>query len=150
MMAHRSGLLDLKEVVRLVRDEVEQAGSQAEWARKTGVNKPDLSSTVTGKRPPTRDILRALNLTKAFAYQRVSGRHRGLLRIEDVVDLLRDEVIRGGGQAGWARNMGVNRPNMNSTLTGRCPPMNDVLRVLGLKKVFAYEREGRPRERARQ
>jgi hypothetical protein len=29
-------------------------------------------------------------------------------------------------------------------LTGRCPPMNDVLKAIGLKKAFAYER-GRSR-----
>ena len=69
-MAARNPILGLEEVVSTLREEVERAGSQAEWARKNRVNGPDLSSTITGKRPPTKDILRALKLKKVFAYQR--------------------------------------------------------------------------------
>jgi hypothetical protein len=70
MNSRGDALLDLKDIVRILRKEVKRAGSQAAWARETGVNQPDLSSTITGKRPPTKDILRALNLRKVFAYQR--------------------------------------------------------------------------------
>jgi hypothetical protein len=70
MKAPNPALLGLDDIIRLLRDQVERAGSQAEWARKNRVNGPDLSSTITGKRPPTKDILRALKLKKVFAYQR--------------------------------------------------------------------------------
>jgi ribosomal protein L30/L7E len=152
MKAQRARLLALEEVTRILRAEVERAGSQAEWARKTGANVGDLSSAVTGKRPPTKAILRGLNLKKAFAYQSVSrnkvrARNKRLLRFEEVVRLLREEVAKGGGQAEWARKTGVNRANMNSTVTGKKPPTKDTLRVLGLQKVFAYEKEIKTREK---
>jgi hypothetical protein len=41
------------------------------------VSRPNLNSTITGKRPPTRDVLRALSLKKVFAYQKAAkGRSR--------------------------------------------------------------------------
>ena len=77
MAARNQPILGLAEVVRILRDEVGRAGSQAEWARRTGVSRPNLNSTITGKRPPTRDVLRALSLKKVFAYQKDSkGRSR--------------------------------------------------------------------------
>jgi DNA-binding phage protein len=77
MAARNQPILGLAEVVRILRQEVERAGSQAEWARRTGVSRPNLNSTITGKRPPTRDVLRALSLKKVFAYQKDSkGRAR--------------------------------------------------------------------------
>jgi hypothetical protein len=72
MSARKRPLLGLDEVVRILRKEVEQAGSQAEFARRTGVSRPNLNSAITGNRPPTRDVLQALNLKKVFAYERES------------------------------------------------------------------------------
>jgi hypothetical protein len=39
----------LDDVVRMARQEVDKAGSQAEFARKAGVRGSNLNSTVTGK-----------------------------------------------------------------------------------------------------
>jgi len=139
----------LEHLVQILREEVARAGSQAEWARRSKVNAPDLSSAVRGKRSPTRDILRALHLRKVFAYQQLSDRTQKLLGLDDVVALLREEVLKAGGQAEWARKRGVNRPNLNTVINGKRPPMNDVLRGLGLQKVFAYEWAGKPQRRRR-
>jgi hypothetical protein len=77
------------------------------------------------------------------------ARKRHLLRIEDVIRILREEVEDAGGQAEWARQMGVNRPNMNSAITGKRPPTRDVLKALGLRKVFAYEKALKGRAKSR-
>jgi DNA-binding phage protein len=76
MKARKQRILGLDEVVRILRQEVARAGSQAEWARETGVSRPNLNSTITGKRPPTKDVLNALSLKKVFAYTR-GGKSRG-------------------------------------------------------------------------
>jgi hypothetical protein len=70
MRARNNPILGLDEVVRILRDEVERAGSQAEFARRTGVSRPNLNSAITGNRPPTKDVLEALKLKKVFAYER--------------------------------------------------------------------------------
>jgi hypothetical protein len=78
MDTRQEELFELEDIVRMLRSEVKRAGSQAEWARRNSVNQPDLSCTITGKRPPTKDILRALNLRKVFAYEPLAG--QGLRR----------------------------------------------------------------------
>ena len=69
MKNRKEVFLGLEDIVRLLQGRVKQAGTQAEWARKNDVNPADLSSTITGKRPPTKDVLRALKLKKVFAYE---------------------------------------------------------------------------------
>jgi hypothetical protein len=69
MKNRKEVFLGLEDIVQLLRERVERAGTQAEWARRNDVNPADLSSTITGKRPPTKDVLRALKLKKVFAYE---------------------------------------------------------------------------------
>jgi len=69
MKNRKEEFLGLEDIVRMLQDKIKRAGTQAEWARKNDVNPADLSSTITGKRPPTKDVLRALKLKKVFAYE---------------------------------------------------------------------------------
>jgi DNA-binding phage protein len=141
MIARKQALLRIEDVVCVLQDEVRKAGGQAELARKTGVNRPNLNSTMTGKRPPTNDILRALKLRKVFAYEKeTKTRGQELLRIEGIVRIIRDEVERAGSQAQWARKNGVHGSSLSATITGKAPPTKDILRALSLRKIFAYER----------
>jgi plasmid maintenance system antidote protein VapI len=141
MTVRKQSLLRVADVVRVIQEEVRNAGGQAFLARRVGVNRPNLNSTLSGRRPPTGDILRAFNLQKVFAYER-EGRTRDQepLRMEGVVRLLRDEVERADSQAEWARQNGVHVGSLNSTINGKEPPTKDILRALSLRKVFAYEK----------
>ncbi|HEY6676439.1 MAG TPA: hypothetical protein VIZ87_06600 [Terrimicrobium sp.] len=76
----------------------------------------------------------------------MSAKKRPLLRIEDVIRLLRDEVERAGSQAEWARRTGVDRTSLNAALSGRKYPTEDILKILNLEKVVAFE-QGRARPR---
>jgi hypothetical protein len=79
----------------------------------------------------------------------MSRRNKPLLLIEDIIKILRGEIKRAGSQAEWARRTKANRANLNSTLNGNRPPTNDVLRALSLRKVFAYEKQGRAGKKRR-
>jgi DNA-binding phage protein len=59
--------LDLGEVLRLLRQEIKEVGSQSEWARRTGVNRSSLNLALSGRRAPGADILRALKIQMTFA-----------------------------------------------------------------------------------
>jgi hypothetical protein len=139
MTARKQPLLGVGDVVRVIQEEVRNAGSQAFLARNAGLNRPNLNSTLSGRRPPTGDILRAFNLQKLFSYER-EGRtgDQEPLRVEGVVQLLRDEVERADSQVEWARQKGVHVGSLNSTINGKKPPTKDILRALSLRKVFAY------------
>ena len=104
-MGAQGELLELEEVVRILQKQVGRAGTQAEWARQNQVNPHDLSSAVRSKRPPTKDILRALNLRKAFGYKALSAQRHELLRVEDVARLIRQQVANAGGQTEWAERL---------------------------------------------
>jgi DNA-binding phage protein len=55
-------ILDLEDVMRLLRSEIERAGGQRAFARKAGVNSSVVSRTMSGQVLPSQKILRALKL----------------------------------------------------------------------------------------
>ena len=59
-------LLNLNDVIRLLRSEVKRAGSQRAFARKAGVNVSVVSKTLRGVVLPSEKILSALKLRVAY------------------------------------------------------------------------------------
>jgi DNA-binding phage protein len=55
-------VLEQKQIVDLLRADVIRAGSQEAWARMAGVQRTEVSKTITGKRSPSKPIIRALGL----------------------------------------------------------------------------------------
>ena len=60
------GFLELKDGSRLLRLEVERAGGQTAWARKTGNNRTIINKALNARQPPSKKIIRALKLRMAF------------------------------------------------------------------------------------
>ena len=56
--------------------------------------------------------------------------------IQDVIELLRRETDRVGGQSEWARQTGIQRPLINRVLNGRRLPPLQLCRALGLEWVI--------------
>jgi hypothetical protein len=67
-------MLDDKDVVRLLRWEVERAGSQSAWARRERIDRTLLNRVLCGQRPPTEKIVRALKLCNVYGFT-LRGRH---------------------------------------------------------------------------
>ena len=64
-------LLDQRDVVRLLRLEVNRAGSQKKWAKKNGVTQSLISMVLSGDRPPNEKIVSALKLRRVVQFERV-------------------------------------------------------------------------------
>src|SRR5215813_721081 len=64
-------LLDQKDVVRLLRLEVNRAGSQKKWAKKNGVTPSLISMVLSGDRPLKNKIISALKLRRVVVYERL-------------------------------------------------------------------------------
>jgi DNA-binding transcriptional regulator YdaS (Cro superfamily) len=64
------------DVLNRLTKEVERAGSQSEWARRTGVDRTYLNKVMSASKNPGPDVIRALKLkqVEAYAPQEV-GRH---------------------------------------------------------------------------
>src|ERR1700681_4506002 len=88
-------LLDLQDVLRRIEREVQRAGSQSEWARRTGVHRPHLNKVLQRCRPPSPQIIKALKLKKVVTCDAPEG--------EDLLRLLRRAVERAGGITAWSR-----------------------------------------------
>ena len=61
--------LELKDVIHLLRSEVERAGGQVGWSKKTGNNRAVLNKVLNGHQPPTKSIIRALKLRVVFVLE---------------------------------------------------------------------------------
>jgi hypothetical protein len=72
---HMRALLDQKHVVRLLRLEVNRAGSQKKWAKQIGVTQPLISMVLSGKRPLNNKIISALKLRVVYErFDKTAGR----------------------------------------------------------------------------
>jgi len=60
-------MLDDKDVVRLLRSEVERAGGQSAWARRERIDRSLLNRVLGTHKPPTEKIIRALKLCHVYA-----------------------------------------------------------------------------------
>jgi plasmid maintenance system antidote protein VapI len=63
-------LLDENDVLRLLHEVVDRAGSQSAWARRSGVDRTQLNNVLRGKRRLSPTIIQALKLKKVVAYER--------------------------------------------------------------------------------
>jgi DNA-binding phage protein len=63
----RGQFLEHEDVLRLLRSEIERAGGQAHWAKRVGIDRTNLSKVVTGTRPLTKSVLKALKLRIIYA-----------------------------------------------------------------------------------
>jgi DNA-binding phage protein len=59
-------ILDVEDVIRLLRLEVKRAGGQAAWASKAGLNRIVVNKVLNGKTLPTKKIIKALKLRIVF------------------------------------------------------------------------------------
>jgi hypothetical protein len=62
-------LLSHADVVDLLRTEVGKAGTESEWARRTGANRSSLNLALRGRLGLQKNILDALGLKKVVAYE---------------------------------------------------------------------------------
>ena len=59
-------IFELKDVIALLRSKVKRAGGQAAWSKKTGINRTELCMVLTGRRLPSKKIIRVLELRTVF------------------------------------------------------------------------------------
>jgi DNA-binding phage protein len=63
-------VLEIKDVIQLLRSEVERAGSQAAFARKAGVDRATVHKTLNGQVRPAKKVIDALDLHIVFVPNR--------------------------------------------------------------------------------
>jgi DNA-binding phage protein len=64
-------ILELEDIVPLLRAEVQRAGGVNAWCKKTGVNRTIVYKVFNDWRPPPKSMIKALNLRAVFAATKV-------------------------------------------------------------------------------
>ena len=59
-------ILEVKDIVPLLRAEVLRAGGVSAWSKKTGVNRSVASKVLNNLKPPTQSVIKALKLRAVF------------------------------------------------------------------------------------
>jgi hypothetical protein len=62
--------IDVEQMRKILRREVERAGGQVAWAKKHGLHPSTINKVLNEQRLPGRRMLGALKLRKIIAYQR--------------------------------------------------------------------------------
>jgi DNA-binding phage protein len=121
-------IFEEKDIVALLRAEVQKAGSVAAWARSATLDRSYVSGVVhKRKRPTGPKLLCALGLLRA-----VVGDRARVLNTQDIYRMLEAEVAAVGGQSAWARKHRMSRPYLNKVLRKGEPPSPNIIRALGL------------------
>jgi len=132
-----ANFLEQEDVLALLRKKVEKAGSQRAWSKKAGICRPNLNTVLHGHRPLTGVIVPALGLQ--IAYTRDNQAKHSTVQVFDyggVLNLLREEVSKAGGQVAWSKRTGVNRSHLNLTLNGHRPLTESIIAALQLRVVY--------------
>ena len=127
-------ILEERDVVELLRAEVQKAGTVAAWARSVSLARPDVSSAIHQNRPISKSVIRALGLRTAV----IDGGER-VLTEGDILKLLRAEVAAVESQLAWAKKSRISRPQLNKVLREDRPPSANIVRALGLRFVITSD-----------
>jgi DNA-binding phage protein len=65
-LGSRALIFDDDEVVQLLRAAVEREGSQVAFARRHGIERTHLNQILTGKRPVSANVVKALGLQRVY------------------------------------------------------------------------------------
>jgi DNA-binding phage protein len=58
--------LEIKDVIRLLRAEIERAGGGGPWARAAGIDRTHVNRMLNGDRPISKKVIRALKLRVVY------------------------------------------------------------------------------------
>ena len=123
-------LLNIWDVLRQLHREVEETGSQSEWARRTGVSRTYLNKVMRGSRVPGPQIFEALNVKSVVVCAGPNG--------NDLIPFLRRAVAEAGSISAWSRKTGIDRAVVSLVINGKRPPSAQLFHALKQKRVTAY------------
>lgn len=66
-------MMDVTDVIALLRARCAQAGSQAKWARENGLSQTYVNEVLRGSRQPGAKLLKALGMKAVVDYREING-----------------------------------------------------------------------------
>jgi DNA-binding transcriptional regulator YdaS (Cro superfamily) len=131
--------LHLRDVLVLLRRDVDRAGGQSEWSRQTGISRTYINRVLNGRKPPGPGICRALRLERAVlrdVAKRVDATRLRPVDPKEVPLILQKEIKRAGSISAWCRQVGLDRSNLSQVLHKRRGLGNKILAALRLSNAL--------------
>ena len=70
---HPTVILEHEDVMRLLRSEIERAGSQLAWAKREGVSRPEVNKMLGWSKPISKTVIKALKLRIVYVPDHPEG-----------------------------------------------------------------------------
>jgi DNA-binding phage protein len=148
--------LRLQDVIELLREAVERAGNQSEFARRHNLQRPRINNVLNGERLPTWQLCRALGLRWVLVRQVAPSDCEAKLDIvtqRDLIGILCEEIDKAGSITAWCQQSGLDRTHVSSVLHKRRSPDQKTIAALNLSEVLVRASElpleGRPRQKSK-
>jgi DNA-binding phage protein len=129
--------LRVRDLLGLLRRDIDRVGGQSEWARQTGICRTYINRVLNGQKPPGPSICRALGLKRAIfrdAAEMVDSTKS--VDVEEVPIILREEIKKAGSISAWCRQVGLDRSHLSQVIHKRRIPGKKILAALKLSNVL--------------
>jgi hypothetical protein len=137
-------ILNIEDVLELLRRDINRVGGQSEWARQTGIERTLISRVLNGRRLPPSQLCRALGLewvVVRHVAQRDGQTKSVIIGYRDFLRILRKEIKKAGSIIAWSRQIGVDRTYPSSVLHKRKSPGKKILAALSLSEALVCANE---------
>jgi DNA-binding transcriptional regulator YdaS (Cro superfamily) len=128
--------LHVRDVLILLRRDIDRVGGQSEWSRQTGICRTYVNRVLNRRSPPGPSICRALGLKKAVlrdVAEMVDSTKP--VDLEEIPLILHEEIKRAGSISAWCRQMGLDRSYVSQVLHRRKGVGNKIKTALKLSNV---------------
>jgi DNA-binding phage protein len=137
----------VEDVLALLRRDIDRVGSQAEWARQTGIDRSMINLVLNGQRLPPLKLCQALGLKWVITNQ-ANSKSR-IITNRDFLLIMSEAIRKAGSLSAWSRQIGVERSYMCHVLHGRAVPSGKLLAALNLSEVLVRVHENQDAESSR-
>ena len=132
-------ILNIEEVLELLRLDIDRVGGQSEWARQTGVSRMQINRAIKGRRMPPSQLCHALGL-KWVVVRQIAGENGKpqpvIVEKRDFLSRLKAEIEKAGSIAVWCEQTGFNRTYLSQVLNKRRPASSKLVAALNLAEVL--------------
>jgi hypothetical protein len=135
-------ILHIEDVLELLRRDIARVGTQTEWARQMGIDRPAISKVLSGRLLPPGSLCQALKLKWVIARRVPTGDEATNLVIisqQNILKILREEIEKVGGVSSWSKLVGVDRSRVSQVLHNKRKSLGPkLLSALGLSEVLVH------------
>jgi DNA-binding transcriptional regulator YdaS (Cro superfamily) len=143
-------ILNIEDVLELLRLDIDRVGGQSEWARQTGVSRMQINRALNGRRMPPSHLCQALGL-EWFIVRHIAGKddqpQHVIINDREFLLILKVEIEKAGSITAWCDQIGVNRTYLSQVVNKRRTAGAKILAALNLSEVLVRATKSRAKRK---